>query len=1209
MKKAKRAVCILFSFILLITSGIPVWAQENQNSIRPVRIGFFDSVGYHVLDEDGARSGYGYDFYQMMLRYCNWSYEYLGYEESWSGILKMLDEGKVDVVTLANKTPEREEKYLYSENPVGTTATIMTKNSKNTDIVPGDYETYNGKTIGLVKDSAHNAGFEEYAKNHGFTYQVKYYESATDVLADLREGVNIDMAVTSNMRILHDEVVLDEFNPQPFYAITRKEDADLMEELNQGMSQLNVNSPNWQTELWEKYFGAINEHVISLTPEEREYIQTLKESGQTIKAAMNPELRPYSYFENGEAKGIVPKIFRQIAEKLDIQYEILESKDRWEYKEQLNSGEANIDLTSYLNFGQAQRYHLKETDAYLTSTLAMVSRKDSNLEKDSMTIAVLRDPTEYIAYNESLIFPYHYKEYQSVQECIDAVKNGEVDITYRYVYVAERAVTTDYTNKLQYTVMPNYPFSLAIGVDDEEDHRLLSILNKGVNSISDDYVLGVMLDESSNVDRSETFLSFAYEYPLVLAGIVVLLSGIVILCIFIPMRIRNLKQSAQQERELDRFLGYVCKANEMVMEVNLKLQIAAVYSIGEMGRVETVRIPYERFDIMNHMDEVHPEDVEKVKAVFDENAMKEMLNQEGAEKYIECRRKSDGQDYIWYSYNVQAIPKSKRYPENFILFQKNIDEAKKEEEAHKQALCDALENAKSASEAKGQFLSKMSHEIRTPLNAVIGYMDIAEDSEEQIDKVMHCVHNTKMASKHLLNIINDVLDMSAIESGKMKISHEEFDLREQITNITNIFYNQTKEKGIRFETIIENIEEEQVIGDKLRLNQVFMNLLSNAMKFTSEGGRIQFVVCQKKIDDDKIYMTFQVTDTGIGMSEEYMQRLFQPFEQESAQTAQKYGGSGLGLSITFNLVKMMGGSIEAESKQNVGTTFTVSLHFDRKEQENREKLQDDYSKIRAIIVDNDKGNCEYVKSVLKHYHIKSDIVLDGTSAVRKMKGRMGGDYEYRLCILDMQLENPSVTETAKAIQQECGEAAPLLVGMAYDVAEFKDEISEVGIHQVISKPVFQSSIFDLLVSAFGKYKPENTKKDNLQSMNGLRVLLAEDNPMNMEIAVEILRKAGIVVTPVADGKQAFERFTNAPENSFDAILMDVQMPVMNGYEATGAIRKSGHPQGQTIPIIAMTANAFAEDVNEALASGMNGHIAKPVNYDKLFEALNKFCAK
>lgn len=1152
MKRTKRALCILFSFILLVSNGIPTQAQETDNTLRNVRIGFFDSDGYHVLNSDGSRSGYGYDYYQMMLRYCNWSYEYVGYEESWSGILKLLDEGKVDVVTLANKTPEREEKYLYSNSPVGYTATNMTKNATNSDIVPGEYETYDGKTIGLVKDSAHNEGFEAYAKAHGFTYQPIYYDSATDVLADLRNGENIDIAVTSNMRILHDEVVLDEFNSQPFYAITRKEDTELMAELNQGLSQLNVNSPNWQTELWDKYFGAINEHVISLTPEEREYIENLKKSGQTIKAVMNPELKPYSYFENGEAKGIVPKIFELLAQKLDIPYEILESKDRWEYKEQLDSGEANIDLTSYLNFGQAQRYHLKETDAYLTSTLAMVSRKDSDLDKDSMTIAVLRDPTEYIAYNDALIFPYHYKEYESIQECIEAVKNGEADITYRYVYIAEQAVTADYTNKLQYTVMSNYPFSLAIGVNDGEDHRLLSVLNKGVNSISDDYVLGVMLDESSNIDRPETFLAFAYEYPLILAGIIALLCGIAVLCIFIPMRIRNLKQTAQQERKLDRFLGYVCKANEVVMEVNLKQQVATVYSIGSMGSVETVRVPYEQLDIQNHMDELHPEDVNKVRAVFDESAMKEMLNQEGAEKYIECRRKTEGQGYIWYSYNIQAIPKSKRYPENFILFKKNIDEVKKEEEAHRQALCDALENAKSASEAKGQFLSKMSHEIRTPLNAVIGYMDIAEDSEGQIDKVMHCIHNTKMASKHLLNIINDVLDMSAIESGKMKISNEEFDLGEQITNISNIFYNQTKEKGIHFETVIENIEEEQVIGDKLRLNQVFMNLLSNAMKFTPEGGRIQFIASQKKIEDHKIYMTFQVTDTGIGMSEEYMLRLFHPFEQESAQTAQKYGGSGLGLSITFNLVKMMGGSIEVESKQGEGTTFMVSLYFGRKEQDLKQldkkiEVQEDYSKIRALIVDQEKGNCEYVKSALKHYRVKSDIVTDPNAAVRRIKGRLGGDYEYRLCILDMQLTDPSAPAIAEAIQQECGESAPILVGMAYDVTGYGEEAAKAGIAHMISKPVFQSSIFELLVSVFGKYQPEKAKKQNLQSMNG--------------------------------------------------------------YEATGAIRRSGHPQGQTIPIIAMTANAFAEDVNEALASGMNGHIAKPVNYDKLFEALNQFCAK
>ncbi len=1199
----RKVLSILLCCIILTGCTIPALAAESEPQ-ETVRIGYFDSEGYHNMAADGSMSGYGYDFYQMMLRYCNWNYEYEGFEKSWSGIMEMLDSGEVDVVTLANYTPERGEKYLYSDNPVGTASSVITINSDNTDIIAGDYNTYDGRTVGLVKDSAHNAGFEEYAKAHGFTYKAVYYDSATDVLADLRQGINIDMAVTSNMRIMHDEYILDEFNPQPFYAIVRKTDTKLMDEINQGMMQLNTNSPYWQSTLWDKYFGNINENVISLSAEERQYLTELKDSHTVIKAAINPELRPYSYFENGEAKGIAVRIFKEVAAKLGLEYEILESSDRWEYKEQLSSGEADIDLTSYLDFGLAQQYNLKETDAYLTSTMAMLSRKNSNLDPDTMVIAVLRDPTEYIAYNQELIYDHHYVEYNSVQECIDAVKNGDADITYRYVYVAERAAAEDYTNRLQYTIMPNYSFSLAIGVVNQEDYRLLSVLNKGVNSMSDEYVHGIMLDETAHTEQSHSFLKLMYTYPLQIILIIAAFGILVYLSIFLRMRNVNLKKRMQQEKELERFLGYVCKSNEVVMEVNLQEYTANVY-VMEDGHVRSKVIPYTQHHYQNPGDTIYPEDYQLLVSHLKEETIDEMIDSEGGEQYFECRCRNAEGNYEWYSYTLQAIPKSPSYPRNFILFKKNINELKQDEEKKKTALKDALAAAKSASQAKGQFLSRMSHEIRTPLNAVIGYMGIAEDSQDNPDKVMHCVHNTKMASEHLLNIINDVLDMSAIENGRMKIAHEEFDLKNQLTTIATIFYNQAKAKNVRFEAIVDGIDDEIVYGDKLRLNQVFMNLLSNAVKFTPEEGHITFEASQKKTDESHVFMTFVVSDTGIGMSEEYKQRLFQPFEQESATTAQKYGGSGLGLSITQNLVKMMGGSIEVDSVQNKGTTFTVSLGFDRSSKALL-TAPGDYSMVRALVVDDDQKSAEYIRTVLKRCGAKSDIVTDGQAALKRIKGRIGGDYEYNLCIMDWNMPQMDGIETARKIRSECSSDIPVIIATAYDITEFADAAKELGIAKIVNKPLFQSAVMDILVTTFGKYTPKKASTGTDISLKGMKILFAEDNEMNMEIAVEILQKAGIVVTAVTDGKQACDTFINAPEGAYDAILMDVQMPVMNGYEATVAIRKSSHPQAQTIPIIAMTANAFAEDVNEALANGMNGHIAKPINYDKLFETLNEY---
>ena len=527
-------------------------------------------------------------------------------------------------------------------------------------------------------------------------------------------------------------------------------------------------------------------------------------------------------------------------------------------------------------------------------------------------------------------------------------------------------------------------------------------------------------------------------------------------------------------------------------------------------------------------------------------------------------------------------------------------------------LKEALEAANQASASKGNFLSNMSHEIRTPLNAIIGYLTIAKDEQCTVEKKDYCIENCDIASRHLLQIINDILDMSSIENGKLKIAHEEFDLKKELSDITTIFFQNAKAKMIDFETHIENLTEEWVIGDQLRVNQVLMNLLSNAVKFTPEHGKVCLKVEQLRKDETRVYMQFTVSDTGIGMSQEYMSRIFQPFEQENAGTARKFGGSGLGLSITNNLVQMMGGKIDVMSRQNQGTTFTVTLYFEKAKGEHASNVHADYSHVRVLVVDDQEDECKYVRMMLKRCGAKADFVTGGEKALRQMRSRMGGDYAYDLCIVDWNMPEMNGGEVTRRIREEFSKDMPIIIATAYDITEFEEEARQAGANKVIAKPLFQSTLFDLLVSNFGSYDPEAASEKNPEKqmdMSGVHLLLAEDNPMNMDIAVTIMEKAGIKVDQAVNGKEASEKFLAAEPGTYNLILMDVQMPVMDGFEATKTIRESNHPEAKTIPIIAMTANAFAEDVAEALAKGMNAHIAKPINYDKLFELLKKFSGK
>ncbi|MDD3411107.1 MAG: response regulator [Eubacteriales bacterium] len=521
-------------------------------------------------------------------------------------------------------------------------------------------------------------------------------------------------------------------------------------------------------------------------------------------------------------------------------------------------------------------------------------------------------------------------------------------------------------------------------------------------------------------------------------------------------------------------------------------------------------------------------------------------------------------------------------------------------------LKNALRQAENASQAKGDFMSRMSHEIRTPLNAIIGYLDIAQGERQDAEKVDHCIEQCSMASRHLLSIINDVLDISSIESGRMKIGSEDFDLTQLVQSLTTIFYTQARKKNVNFGVNVDSLTEEWVRGDSLRLNQILLNLLSNAVKFTPEGGEVKLLIEQAGVHEDKVHLRFTVSDTGIGMSKEYMSRLFQPFEQESAATARSFGGTGLGLSICNNLVKLMGGAIEVQSEQGKGTTFVVTMAFGRVDHRERTHLTtESFANLRALVVDDEESSCEYIRRLLERCGVKCDTLTSAKKAIRRVRARAQSEYPYDLCIVDWNMEEMDGLEAARQIRQICGDKLPIIIATAYDYSAIIDAARQAGVNKIISKPLFQSTLFDVLVNTYGKYEPTQTAKPRRASFHGMRVLLAEDNEMNMEIAMDILSKAGLKITPASNGKEALDTFTASDPGTYEAILMDIQMPVMDGYQATRAIRKSDHPQAQTIPIIAMTANAFTADVTAALAAGMNDHIAKPISYERLFDALSR----
>ncbi len=516
-----------------------------------------------------------------------------------------------------------------------------------------------------------------------------------------------------------------------------------------------------------------------------------------------------------------------------------------------------------------------------------------------------------------------------------------------------------------------------------------------------------------------------------------------------------------------------------------------------------------------------------------------------------------------------------------------------------QKLQEALTAARSANEAKSNFLSNMSHDIRTPMNAIVGFSVLLEKDADKPEKVREYTRKITASSHHLLSLINDVLDMSKIESGRTSLNVEQFSLPELLEELGIILVPQAKAKKQKFRMLVQGAPPERLIGDKLRLNQILINLLSNAIKYTPDEGRIEFIVQEIPHSSGQYAkLRFAVKDNGIGMSSEFQKKVFAPFSREINSVTNKIQGTGLGMAITKNLVDLMGGIIQVESETGKGTVFTVELTFALPEKE--EQAEQLSQKIkRMLIADDEEEICLDIKELMKDTGIEIYYETDGAAAVDTAVRSHNKGEDFDVILLDWKMPKMNGIETAKALRKQLGTGVPILVLTSYDWSDIEKEARLAGINAFMPKPFFVSTFRQAIEPLLSEQKsePENTAPSDEKVMEGRLFLIAEDNEMNAEILTEVLAMEGVECELAANGQEAVNLFETSEPGHYDIILMDVQMPVMNGYEATRKIRSSSHPEAKTIPIVAMTANTFAEDVRNAMDAGMNGHLAKPIDME------------
>ena len=543
-----------------------------------------------------------------------------------------------------------------------------------------------------------------------------------------------------------------------------------------------------------------------------------------------------------------------------------------------------------------------------------------------------------------------------------------------------------------------------------------------------------------------------------------------------------------------------------------------------------------------------------------------------------------------------------------LLASMDVSQEKKAEiESHK-ALKDAYRAAENASRAKTEFLSNMSHDIRTPMNAIVGLTAIAGANIESQDRVVECLGKITKSSRHLLGLINEVLDMARIESGRMSLAEEDFSLPELVDNLLTLTKPAIDEHKHQLEVKVEHIEHEAVCGDSLRIQQIFVNLMSNAVKYTPDGGNITLTIKEKPNGFSELgCYEFSIEDNGIGMTPEFQKIMFEPFSRADDHRTTKVQGTGLGMAIARNIVNLMNGDIQVESAPNKGTKITVTVYL--KLQENEKEQEKELLDLPVLVVDDDKTCCESTVATLQEIGIAGEWVLTGKEAVERCAARHKTGRDYFAVILDWKMPEMDGIATARKIREQVGEDVTIIILTSFDFSEIEEEARAAGVNAFMAKPLFRSRLTATL-RQFTSGKKEKNARSYLEDFAkenyaGKRILLVEDNALNREIATEIIGMTGVTIDSAENGKIAVEKVMEAPEKWYDLIFMDIQMPIMNGYEATAAIRALAGSRGK-VPIIAMTANAFAEDVQLAKNTGMNEHIAKPLDLNKLNDVLKRW---
>ncbi|MBQ9367880.1 MAG: response regulator [Victivallales bacterium] len=1236
--------CVMrFCLIVLTILGCQFSIASDGKENEPVRVGYYENEVFQEGAQPGSvKNGYAYEYYQKLSEYTGWRYEYV--YGDFGDLYQMLLDGKIDFLAGLAWKEERKSLIGYPDSPMGNETYSLIKH-KADEAITVNPTTLNAKRIGVLA-SAMEDSLREFLVKHGIQAEVVAYRDYEPLFQAFdRHDIDLLAAEGDGAHKRSNTELLCSFGASNYYLCVSKSRPDLLAKLNIAQTELSVNEPNYISFLRSKYYPvSISSRAFSASEK-----RWLSEHKGLWVGYLNNYL-PYSASDaRGNVTGMVKDFIPRMMERLGLEEVAVSFIGFDKYDEMIAGlGTGKIDVAFPVGGGL---FYAEESGIFQSS--AVVSAATELVYKGEYSENTVR----HFAVNENnrmqaFFVKKHYPNakitfYPSIYACLEAVSDGQVDCTtlngLRANDILRNSRYSD-LSLLQTTYNDDRCFGVKIG-----NEGLLKLVNRGINVLGADY--------AQNNAFHYTDQLYFYSFTDMLRDNMALFVSIILVvaALIIVFLVRDAKRSKREiqatetarkkleeanaelaesqrakQKELedrlalqeellkqekrrvqqDRMITALASDYRCVYHVDLDNNDAVCYRADPTDHHQTpegVHFPYhERFTwyANNFVTEQYREEFLKF---IDPDHVRELL----AKELIICYRylaKRDGREY--YEMIRMAGVRHAENREDHIVHAVGlgltvIDTEMRETMAKNQALSEALTAAEEANKAKTAFLSSMSHEIRTPMNAIIGLDSLALRNTSLPPETRTYLEKIGGSAQHLLGLINDILDMSRIESGRLVLRKEEFSFSDMLKQLNTMVMSQCNEKGLHYECKVTGGVSDYYIGDDMKLKQVLINILSNAIKFTDAPGNITLTVERTAVFGDHSTVKFNIKDTGIGMDASFLPKVFDAFTQENSGRSSRYGSAGLGMAITKNIVELMNGTISVESQKGVGTEFTVVITLTNSQRQGPATSYVNPKDMRILVVDDEEIAAEHARIVLDEAGIKADTCYDGPTALQMLEVQHAKHEPYNLVLLDWKMPEMDGIAVAKEIRQRYDKETTVIILTSFNWDDIMDEALHTGVDSFLAKPLFASNVLDEFERIARKNNMSLYKEKKRAELKGRHILMAEDNEINAEILKEILQMREAEIDHAENGKIVVEMFEKSPVGYYDAILMDVRMPEMDGLEATAAIRALDKADAKTVPIIAMTANAFDEDVQRSLQVGMNAHLSKPVVSERLYQTLEE----